>query len=94
MRLPETRDMFAQRLEFPVTCETVKQQVGTVELEAPTGEDETIDEILGRCSEETFDSPDELYGSLLGLVSDRYVGRKFYDDRGSQPSDPSEEVSF
>lgn len=94
MRLPETRDMFARELEFPVTCRTVTERVGDVRLEAPTGDDETISDILGRCSEETFDSPDELYGSLLGLVSDRYVGRKFYDDRGSQPSEPGEEVSF
>lgn len=97
MRLPETRDMFARELEFPVSCAVVVEQVGDVRLEAPGGGidgDETVGEILGRCSEQEFRSSDELYDSLVGLVSEEFVGRKHYDDRGSQPADPESEVSF
>ena len=94
MRLPETRDMFTRRLEFPIACETVIERIGDVKLDAPTGDGETVGEVLGRCGEETFESADDLYGALIGSVGDEYIGRKYYDDRGSQPSDPDEEVSF
>jgi hypothetical protein len=94
MRLPETRDLFAQNLTFPVTCETVVETIGDAELEAPNGETETIDGVLD-CSGREFDSADELYNELMTFVSESFIGRKFYDDRGSQPSgDDREEVSF
>ena len=94
MRLPETRDMFARELEFPITCESVQERIGDVRVDAPTGEGETIGEVLGRCGERQFESADELYDSLVTFVGEAYIGRKFYDDRGSQPADPEEEVSF
>jgi hypothetical protein len=94
MRLPETRDLFARELEFPVTTTTVVETVGDHRLEAPNGTSESIAEILERCAEEEFDSADGLYDSLVMHVSDAFIGRKFYDDRGGQPSDPEGEVSF
>ena len=94
MRLPETRDVFARELELPISREAVYDRVGDVRLDAPTGEGETISDVSGRCGEEEFASADELHDALVGFVSDEYVGRKFYDDRGSQPSEPEEEMSF
>jgi hypothetical protein len=93
MRLPETRDLFSRELTFPVTCEQVVETVGDVELDAPDGGAETVGDVLGRCEVDEFDSPDELYDSLISFVSDRYIGRKFYDDRGTARGE-GEEVSF
>jgi len=91
MRLSETRDLFARRLEFPVTCDAVRESVGETELEAPTGGSERIDQVLDRCDTDEFASPDELYGTLMTFVSDEFIGRKYYDDRGSSPTAPGEE---
>ena len=95
MRLPETRDLFAQRLEFPTTRETVLETVGETELQAPTGQNETIAEVIERCDTEEFESADSLYGTLMTFVSDAFIGRKYYDDR-SGSSDPEDmgEVQF
>jgi hypothetical protein len=95
MRLPETRDLFARELDFPVTREAVVETVGDTELEAPTGYNETIREVIERSDTEEFTSPDDLYGTLMTFVSDGFIGRKYYDDRGGQ-TDPEdmEEVQF
>jgi hypothetical protein len=94
MRLPETRDVFVRTLEFPASAETVVDTLGDEPLDAPNGTSETIAEVLERCPEEEFYSADDLYDSLIMYVSDAFIGRKFYDDRGSQPADPESEVSF
>jgi hypothetical protein len=94
MRLPETRDLFVRTLEFPARAETVLETVGDETLDAPNGTTESISEVLERCPEEEFYSADDLYDTLVMYVSDAFIGRKFYDDRGSQPADPDEEVSF
>ncbi|ELK47037.1 hypothetical protein D320_20409, partial [Haloferax sp. BAB-2207] len=36
---------------------------------------------------ETYESAADLYNTILGSVSDDYIGRKFYDDRGADPAD-------
>lgn len=92
MRLPETRDRFRQQLSFPTDYETVLDQFGDEELEAPTGDTERIGDVLERTETGRYGSADELYDDLVGSVGDPFVGRKFYDDRGSIPDD--DEVSF
>lgn len=95
MRLSETRDLFARELTFPVSHEAVIETIGETELEAPTGQNETIGEVLSRCETEDFRSPDDLYGSLMTFVSDGFIGRKYYDDRGgSTDSEDMGEVQF
>lgn len=95
MRLPETRDLFARELDFPVTREVVLETVGETELEAPTGYNETIREVLERTDTEEFVSPDGLYGTLMTFVSDGFIGRKHYDDRGgSADHEDMGEVQF
>jgi hypothetical protein len=94
MRLSETRDLFVERLDFPAKRETVLETVGSIELDAPMGEPESIEQILERTDAAEFESADELYDSLVTFVGDQYIGRKFYDDRGSQAGIDTEEVHF
>lgn len=95
MRLPETRDLFARELTFPTSYQAVVERIGDEELEAPNGQSETIAEVLDRASRDRFSSADELYDELMTFVSDAFIGRKFYDDRGSMPKgDDEDEVSF
>ncbi|MFB6129572.1 MAG: hypothetical protein ABEJ28_01985 [Salinigranum sp.] len=94
MRLAETRDLFSRQLTFPVEHETVSRQIGDVELDAPSGSAETIGEIIARTDDARYDSADELFDALITNVGDQYVGRKFYDDRGTQHMMDNDEVSF
>jgi len=88
MRLPETRDLFARKLQFPVTRALVLETVGDTELHAPGGEN--------KCETDEFDSADDLYDSMMTFVGDEFIGRKYYDDRGGVgPSHDGEgEVNF
>ena len=94
MRLPETRDLFARELSFPVSADAVENHIGETELDAPTGQSETIGEVIDRSSREEFRSADELYDTLITFVSDAFIGRKYYDERGHSSQSTEEEVSF
>lgn len=94
MRLAETRDLFASEFTFPVERSTVIERVGETPLEAPTGESESIADILEIADQAEYDSPDELFDALVTYVGDEYIGRKFYDDRGATIQDDLDEVSF
>ena len=83
IRLPEARDLFGRELTFPVTCAQAREEVGDVPLASPGGDDETVGDALDRCETREFDSADELYSALLTFLSESYVGRKGYDDRGT-----------
>lgn len=91
MRLPETRDLFARELTFPASHQTVIETIGDEDIQAPTGQSETIAEVLDRTSNDQYRSADELYDALMTFVSDEFIGRKFYDDRGTTPKDEDEE---
>jgi hypothetical protein len=86
IRLSETRDLFTSELTFPATCEDVIDTCGDVTLQAPGGESESIGDALDRCESTEFTSADELVATLLTFVSQDYVGRTGYDDRGNNPS--------
>lgn len=92
MRLTESYDLFAE-LEFPMDVERLIDEVGAQLIEAPNGTSESIGEILKRGDMTPVDSVDDAYTRLLGNVSDAYIGRKFYDDRSSNPH-WYEDVSF
>ena len=94
VRLPETRDLFARRLDFPASRSAVIERVGSTELSPPDGESTTIRSIIERSEEEEFDSADELYDTLMTLVGAQFIGRRYYDDRGGMPGDEENEVSF
>ncbi len=86
IRLSETRDLFSKELTFPATCDEVIQTCGDVVLQAPGGDNESIGDVLGRCESTEFTSTDELVDTLVMYVSESYVGRTGYDDRGSNPT--------
>lgn len=86
MRYSETLQLFDQAFEFPTDHETVVEQLGDVELAAPTGDVVTVSTILDRIEVDTYQSSDDLYTTLLGGLEDGFIGRKYYDDRGGHPS--------
>jgi hypothetical protein len=93
MRLPETRDIIVRRMEFPVSCEEAKEEIGDVVIESPSGYEETVSDALERCGGDSFETADELYDMMVSGLSEEFVGRKGYDDRGPNPMD-DREVSF
>lgn len=94
MRLSEARDRFISEFTFPVEHGTVVETLGDVEVDGPTNNPETVGEILGRVEEDSFYSADDLYDTIIGSVGSDYIGRRFYDDRGSNLDIDFEEVSL
>ena len=96
MRLPETRDLFAQKLQFPVTRTTVIETVGETELDAPSGDSIQLSDVIERCETDTFSSADTLYDALMTFVGEDFIGRKYYDDRGGigQSTADEQEMNF
>lgn len=84
MRIPEAYDLFTE-FGFPMSIERLIDEVGEWTLEAPNGTSESIGDALSRSGGTTVHSADEAFDILTGAVSDAYVGRKFYDDRSSNP---------
>lgn len=82
MRMTELRDGIAGDIEFPANRATVVERIGDRELEAPDGQSETVREVLDRAGVHSFVSVDDVYQSIVGNLSDAYIGRKRYDDRG------------
>lgn len=75
-------------LAYPVDQAAVVERVGATEIEgANDGETETISAIIDAVGQDTYWSADELYTTIVGNVSDDYIGRKFYDDRGGNPAE-------
>lgn len=71
---------------FPLSRSTVIGRAGDLEIDAPDRADsETLATLLERGGEETYRSYDELLDVIRGNLSDGYIGRKFYDDRGNNP---------
>jgi hypothetical protein len=94
MRLNETRQLFEQACDYPVDRETLVERLGTVQLEAPTGDETAIASVFERCETETYDSADEVFDTLVGNVGDTFVGRKYYDDRGGEAGDPHPDARY
>jgi len=86
IRLSETRDLFSRELTFPVTCDEVVRTCGDTTLHAPGGDSESIGDVLDRCDAREFTSADELVDTLMMFISENYVGRTGYDDRGGNPT--------
>lgn len=91
MRLQEVPDRVANELDFPVDLETVIDEIGHLEIEAPDSEDtQTIGELMGHLEEGRYENAFELADDILGNVPDTYIGRKHYDDRSPNPADVQE----
>jgi hypothetical protein len=80
---------------YPATTTELIAAYGDSEIQLQNGT-ETIGDILGRLGEETFDDPAAVRDALMGGVSHKAIGRRFYSDRdqytpGEHGPDP---VSF
>ena len=86
MDLGELRGFLETELAYPIDHASVVEQIGASEVEAPDAEEtETVSSIIGSVGQDSYASAEELFTTILGNVSDEYIGRKFYDDRGSNP---------
>lgn len=84
MKPQQLHDQLEEEFHFPVDHETVLNRIGEIIVDAPDANDsDTIDEILSRDNDEIYESCDDLYESVFGNLDDDYIGRKYYDDRGS-----------
>ena len=92
MRLRNVREEIEDCVDCPAELGMVLDEIGNEKLEAPGGESETVAQVLERDGTETYKTTVELYESILCNLSEAYVGRKAYDDRG--PSSVREPVSF
>ena len=101
MLLSDLQEFLEDELTYPIELDTVLEEIGEVEIEAPNRSDsETVHSIIGHLGDDSFGSADELHETIIGNVSDKYIGRKYYDDRGDNPieshhhENDSEDVSF
>ena len=101
MLLSELADYLEAEFTYPVELDTVIERAGDVRIGDGDADDpETIGSALGSLGSHSFDSADALYKTIYGNVSDEFIGRKYYDDRGGNPAEvpgaPSDEehVSF
>ncbi|WP_129115638.1 DUF5789 family protein [Halegenticoccus tardaugens] len=85
MRLSETYRTVDRAFDFPIVAERLTEELGDRTIASPNGDEETIGEVVDRCSVSRFYSAKDVYEVLLCHVTDAYVGRKFYDDRAGNP---------
>jgi hypothetical protein len=76
-------DRFESEFDYPIDRERIIEAAGDTELQAPTGSPESVREVLQRADTRTFRTARELHETLLGHLGEQYIGRKFYDDRGT-----------
>ncbi|GAB6861649.1 hypothetical protein ACFR97_15225 [Haloplanus litoreus] len=88
MMLNELRERLEDEFTYPVDRASVLARIGASEIEAPDSQEtETVSTIIDSVGQGTYNSADELFTTILGNVSDEYIGRKFYDDRGGNPAE-------
>ena len=88
MKIEGLQAFLEAELTYSVSQASVLEQIGTMEIEAPDeSETETIASIIDAVGQESYDSAEELFETVIGNVSDEYIGRKYYDDRGGDPAD-------
>jgi hypothetical protein len=85
-------DHLERELTYPISHEAVLEQIGSMEIEAPDADRaETVEAIVGTVGQERYESAEALFNTILGNVGDDYIGRKFYDDRGGNPTENTTE---
>lgn len=90
MEIQNLRDHFVDEIEFPTDLETVLDEVGETEIDAPDNDTSmTISNILGHVNEGEYETPSELREIILANVPDEYVGRENYSDRGPEGNRPA-----
>ena len=100
MLLSELPDYFEAEFTYPVELRTVIERAGDVQIAAPNDSDtQAIDSLLEPLGVDVVSSADELFAMVYGNLNDSYIGRKYYDDRGGNPTDgdgptDTENISF
>lgn len=99
MNIDGLESFLKTELAYSIDQQSVLEQIGGVEIDAPDDtETETVSTIIGAVGQQTYDSADELFQTIVGNLSDEYIGRKFYDDRGANPADtemgPRDEINI
>lgn len=84
MKVKEVRGYLGEEFSYPVDLETVLEEAGDVEVEAPDARDtRELREVLGHIDADRYNSAKELQETIQSHVDDEYIGRKHYDDRGT-----------
>ncbi|MFB6087364.1 MAG: hypothetical protein ABEJ85_02490 [Haloarculaceae archaeon] len=97
MRVTETRQLFEQACEYPMDHETLVERLGTVPLDAPTGESTPLGTVFERCEPETYETADDAFNTLMANLEETFIGQKYYDDRGGEAGEPhpdADQVAF
>ncbi len=92
MNTTDTYDPFATAFDYPIDRNEVIEAAGDTDIEAPTGAPDSVATVLERTETRTFRSPQELHETILCNLGEQYIGRKNYDDRGTNFDPNSEET--
>jgi hypothetical protein len=95
MRLFDNADEMFTTQSYPATTADMIDSHGHLTLELPNGS-ETIADILGRLTEETYETEEQARLAAYSAVSQKGIGRKGYSDRDPvcMGEDGPDEVSF
>lgn len=86
MQLNELGAFLEDRFSYPIDESTVREHIGSAIIDSEDDDGGlTIEAILENHRDDEFASATELHQTILGELPDEYIGRKFYDDRGSNP---------
>lgn len=88
MNFSELWALVATDIAYPADQETVIARIGDVHLDAPGADGEDVRATLAPLAEDRYETPEELFTTIIGSVGDQYIGRKYYDDRDTNP-DPT-----
>lgn len=66
--------------DYPATTEELIDAHGTMKLDVSKGT-ETLGDVLGRLSTETYENPEEARRAVYSALDDTAIGRKHYSDR-------------
>ena len=83
MNIDELCERITNRFDYPIEVETILEAYGDVKIDAPSVDNRRrVDDLLNHLDGVTFSTPRDLSELVHGHLTDEYVGRKYYDDRG------------
>lgn len=99
MKIGDIPAQVEQSHDYPVTHETLREELAAADIDVPDGSDQSVGALLDTCAELGFDTvyhtPQDLRSTLLCCADGRLIGRAGYDDRGHNPHYTArEQVSF
>ena len=80
MRLFDSADEMFTTQSYPATTADMIESHGHLTLELPNGT-ETVADVLGRLTEETYETEEQARLAAYSAVSQKGIGRKGYSDR-------------